>query len=241
MWRVLLVSVRTPLRTPVYFHRADMVPSNDTQEIDMEYLSKNASIVHQIIQTTEAATKGFDASSTPDSYQWHSAFNLPQDYHEYRFDWMPDRLEFFLDGMLTFIMREDIPTSPGHLLLSHWSNGNMGWSMGPPERDAKLTISYVKAYFNTTKSRLSRSECTDYQVSGAVCLVPERTSPPYTDSGYPDFLTIPYGSVRAATPTSSSQPNSTVLESMQGAPIRRSIWATCAFVAVGVVLHFARG
>jgi hypothetical protein len=47
-------------------------------------------------------------------------------------------------------MTENIPSGPGRLHISHWSNGNPGWSAGSPQNDAVLTVSYVKAYFNSS-------------------------------------------------------------------------------------------
>jgi len=37
---------------------------------------------------------------------------------------------------------------PGHTVMNHWSNGNTGWSGGPPTEDAVASIMYVKMYFN---------------------------------------------------------------------------------------------
>jgi len=205
--------------------------SNDTQEIDTEYLSKNQSIVHQIIQTPEAAEKGFDASGTPDSKQWNSVYSLPRDYHEYRFDWLPDRVEFFLDGMLTFIMTEGIPNSPGHLLLSHWSNGNMGWSMGPPEEDAVLTISYVKAYFNTTSSNGATPGC-----PGDVCLIPDQVSPPDPSSGQTPFFTLPNGTADAPVSSVSSTPPGTTSSAAAGTVRMLTLRAGASWRAYGLVV-----
>lgn len=67
---------------------------------------------------------------------------------------------------------DSVPTTSGHLLMSHWSNGNPGWSHGPPTKDAISTINYVKAYFNSSNaSRRSAyaARCSD---PAAVCAVP---------------------------------------------------------------------
>lgn len=213
--------------------------SDDTQEIDTEVLSKNQSIVHQIIQTPDAEANGFNAAGTPDSKQWNSVYSLPQDYHEYRFDWLPDRVQFYLDGMLTFILTDDIPDSPGHLLLSHWSNGNMGWSMGPPEEDAVMAVSYIKAYFNTTGSRnATKPACK------AVCVVPEQMNPPDPSNGETPFFTLPSGSGTADAPVSSvSSPphgrtNSAVSEAESMTLLKEgSGWRTCGCILIGVLLH----
>lgn len=205
------------------------ISSNDTQEIDIEYLSKNASIVHQIIQTADAAAKGFDASSTPDSKEWSSVFELAQDYHEYRFDWLPDRVEYYLDGLLTFTLTEEVPNSPGHLMLSHWSNGNAGWSMGPPEEDAVLTVSYVKAYYNTTRS--SAKKCNSVTAPGAVCSIPSQLEPP---DGYTPFFTISNDAPPSQSSSPSSLPSSGVTNTGTPSPGQANWWVR-SVVALGVL------
>lgn len=72
-----------------------------------------------------------------------------------------------------------IPQSPGKIILSHWSNGNPLWSGGPPEVDAKMTVSYVHGYFNS--SLPSRHE--DYQKrckgrQGSICPIPDQKGAP---------------------------------------------------------------
>jgi len=52
----------------------------------------------------------------------------------------------------------------------------MLWSQGPPQSPAVLTISYVKAYFNSTSPATSQASA--QQCSGATsrCVVPEDTT-----------------------------------------------------------------
>lgn len=73
----------------------------------------------------------------------------------------------------------NVPTTPGHLLLSHWSNGNPGWSHGPPAVDAVTTVSYVKAYFNSSLVQRQQDfalRCKDPAASGAVCAIPDHNT-----------------------------------------------------------------
>lgn len=148
---------------------------------------------------------------------------------------MPDRVEFYLDGMLTFILTDDIPDSPGHLLLSHWSNGNMGWSMGPPKEDAVLTISYFKAYFNTTEGN-GKSGCSDANEAGAVCLIPNQINPPDPSSGQTPFFTLPNGTTNTPASPISSVPGSTgsAVASTGGRTTmaKGSRWQSCGLVVV---------
>ncbi len=61
-------------------------------------------------------------------------------------------------------------------MLNHWSNGNSYCSRGPPQSDAALTISYVKAYFNSsTLSNLYAATCSTAE---QICQAPDQTKPP---------------------------------------------------------------
>ena len=58
------------------------------------------------------------------------------------------------------------------------SNGNPYWTQGPPIQDAVMTVSYVKAYFNSTNS----TRITQYNQACPrpqdTCQIPEQQAPP---------------------------------------------------------------
>ncbi|KAL2188289.1 concanavalin A-like lectin/glucanase [Thermothelomyces heterothallicus CBS 203.75] len=157
---------------------------NDTQEIDMEFLSKdfNASNgsypVNLVLQSREAAAAGHDASGTGGHFvRALLPFDPAGDFHEYRIDYLPGRVTFYADGEpLADMEGPAVPSSPGHLILQHWSNGNRYWSGGPPAEDASLLVSYVKAYFNSSTAQRRRdweARCRDPTAPGAVCEIPD--------------------------------------------------------------------
>lgn len=204
---------------------------NDTQEIDMEILSKNVSIVNAILQSDASVGQGFNAQDTPTYQQYDAHTPLAQQFHEYRFDWLPGRVEFFFDGAKITGYMENVPNSPGHLMLSHWSNGNEAWSMGPPVEDATTTISYVKAYFNVSGS--DKAFTCASQV--AVCLIPEQTAAlgSVSGNGSTSFFNPP--PAQSSAPTSSATPT---LASDAISPCMNAnawIWAWIAYTALVVL------
>ncbi|KAL2145147.1 hypothetical protein VTI28DRAFT_7897 [Corynascus sepedonium] len=154
-------------------------------EIDMEFLSKdfNASNrsypINLVLQSREAAMAGYDASATGNFVRVFLPFDPTEDFHEYRIDYLPERVFFFADGeVLAEMDGPAVPSSPGHLILRHWSNGNKYWSGGPPTEDAPLVVSYVKAYFNSSTAQRQRdweARCPDPTASNAVCEIPDVT------------------------------------------------------------------
>lgn len=104
---------------------------------------------------------------------------------KFRPDWSPGAVSFYADGKLLMNMDEDgyVPSAPGKIVLSHWSNGQPLWSGGPPTTDAKLLISYVKAYFNSSdparqKDYGQRCKASDRDARSATCPVPDLDGPP---------------------------------------------------------------
>lgn len=169
---------------------------NDTQEIDMEFLSREFDVekhvypVNLVIQSEASMQAGYDASKTGTFKVVNLAFNPTIGFHEYRFDFLQDRVRFYADSRLLAEMNgTSVPTSPGHLILQHWSNGNPLWSGGPPEEDAALTVGYVKAYFNSSDAKTQsswNSGCQKALSKGSnntVCEVPNVTSVNSTTGG----------------------------------------------------------
>ncbi|KAI2637503.1 glycoside hydrolase, family 16 [Xylaria nigripes] len=159
---------------------------NDTQEIDMEFLSaefdkdKGIFPVNLVLQSKEAAAAGFNAANTSGFHTVNLPFDPTTDFHEYRFDFLTDKVLFYADAnLLSEMGGAGVPSSPGHVLLSHWSNGNAGWSHGPPTQDAVTAISYVKAYFNSSLEERHDdyvARCKDPTASGAVCAIPDNNA-----------------------------------------------------------------
>jgi len=158
---------------------------NDSQEIDMEFLSAqfntSSSPVNLVLQSPASVQAGFDAASTPNFNVFPLPFRPDQSFHEYRFDWLPGRVSFYADGQWLRDMTLDAPDAPGKLILNHWSNGDPRWSAGPPQQDALLTVSYVKAYFNSSdpeRQKVYERACNGNSSADAVCQIPDQLVAP---------------------------------------------------------------
>jgi beta-glucanase (GH16 family) len=145
----------------------------------MEFLSKdfnstNSSYpVNLVLQSREAALAGYDASRTGNFAKAYLPFDPTEDFHEYRIDYTPGKVLFYADGRkLAEMDGPAVPSTAGHLILQHWSNGNKFWSGGPPAEDATLMVRYVKAYFNSSSSQRQQdwaARCRDPAAPNAVC------------------------------------------------------------------------
>ncbi|RPA76342.1 concanavalin A-like lectin/glucanase [Ascobolus immersus RN42] len=162
---------------------------NDTQEIDMELLSREFNQnknLNLVLHSPLSLSNGGDASTTPTFQKVEIGFNPSDTFHEYRFDWTKEYVAFFIDGkrIAVFTQKEFIPSVPGKIILSHWSNGEPSWSAGPPAEDAKMVVSYVKAYFNSSdpdRQKKHQSRCKGADGPNTVCLIPDQLVPPRSD------------------------------------------------------------
>lgn len=149
----------------------------------MEFLSRqfnpsnNTFPVNLVLHSAKSREAGYDASKTGNFVTANLPFDPTAAFHEYRIDFVPGRVFFHADNVLLAEMGgEAVPTSPGHLLLTHWSNGNPLWSGGPPTETAAFEVSYVKAYFNSSDSARQsdwHGRCVDPRANGAVCDIPD--------------------------------------------------------------------
>jgi beta-glucanase (GH16 family) len=156
----------------------------------MEFLShqfnESQGAVNLVLQTPESVTHGYDASGTNGFQVQRLPFRPDQMFHEYRFDWTKDRVAFYVDGQFLWDMTHNVPTEGGGIFFNHWSNGDPKWSAGPPGQDTVMTLSYMKAYFNTTDTDRSQNAYTKRCPSfdpAKVCEIPSQTAAPDASKG----------------------------------------------------------
>ena len=153
---------------------------NDSQEIDMELLSRqhdgDRTLVNLSVHSKESVANDNDARNTTGYIEGQLEFDPADGFHEYRYDWWHDGIRFYTDGRWLGDVDDFIPTQPGHFQLSHWSNGYARWSAGPPDQDALITVAYYMGYFNSTDvTQMEEYEerCGDGRDVGRVCDVPD--------------------------------------------------------------------
>lgn len=159
---------------------------NDSNEIDIELLSgdqpagRNAGFVNLVTQKQKNDWVNIKPDS--DNHYNHSlALNPSLGYHEYRFDWLPDRVDFYVDSKWISTIRSNVPKSPGAIHISHWSDGNDKWSGEPPEQNAVMTVSYVKAYFNSSNPEATNNStmlCKPGEQPNSTCKIPNNENAP---------------------------------------------------------------
>ncbi|KAK6543095.1 hypothetical protein TWF694_007018 [Orbilia ellipsospora] len=159
---------------------------DDNQEIDIELLSRQINATDTLVNLVlHTPVGGSNLDALPGTYQIIDLpYNASAGIHELRFDWTPTAITWYQDGrqLWTITNTTLFPQQPGHIVITHWSNGNPLWSAGPPDGNAALLLTYVKAYFNSSDSQRQRDHnrrCN--AVVGAedtVCEIPSPVGPP---------------------------------------------------------------
>ena len=107
---------------------------NPLNEIDVEFLSRDPDVARFTLHHIKTGV---------DHGRQTLAFDPTAAFHEYRFDWYADRVEYYIDGQPSAILTKEVPDRRSRLLLNHWS-GNIPTFGGPaPTEDAVMQVNWV--------------------------------------------------------------------------------------------------
>lgn len=155
--------------------------------------NNNSFLINLVHQSPQSASQGFSVIGKD-----YKVSSLPFDpttgFHEYRIDYLPDQILFYGDGQVVGVMNSTVSPQPGHLILTQWSNGDAGWSAGPPVEPAILSVGYVKAYFNSSspaRQADAMRRCADPNEAGAVCDIEDYRAPSNITSPDTNDLPVP--------------------------------------------------
>lgn len=62
--------------------------------------------------------------------QSKSVLALPyphEEFHNYKFIWIPGRIYFYINGVLHAVHSTVVPTEPAHIVINHWGTHNPNW------------------------------------------------------------------------------------------------------------------
>ena len=103
-------------------------------EIDVEFLTRDPRLAHFTLHHIQTGV---------DHGRKEVAFDPSAAFHEYRFDWHPDRVEYYIDGEPAAALTKQVPDMPSRLMLNHWS-GNIPTFGGPaPTEDAVMQVDWI--------------------------------------------------------------------------------------------------
>ncbi len=114
-------------------------PGTPWHEIDVEILGKDTKHVQ------------FTRWIQPLQPHWNIAnlsFDSSKDFHEYSFEWMPDSIQWYVDGVPRFTATDIIPQKPQKIMMNLWSAHWIEWA-GKLDKKALPAVAeydYVRYY-----------------------------------------------------------------------------------------------
>ena len=90
-------------------------------EIDIEFLGDDTSKVQFNYFTNGVGNH---------EYVYYLGFDASEDFHEYAFDWQPDSITWYVDGIAVYKATTDIPSTPGNIMMNIWNvaDSNANWA-----------------------------------------------------------------------------------------------------------------
>lgn len=122
---------------------------SDTQESDIEWLSDAASQSNQGTRKLWFTNQDANGDGHSTYFDIDPPSNPTRTEHEYRLDWTDGLVQWFVDGVQVAQTTSDVPSQAGPWLWNNWSNGDKGWSAGPPSQDAVFKVRSIDMYYNT--------------------------------------------------------------------------------------------
>ncbi|KAJ7885848.1 concanavalin A-like lectin/glucanase domain-containing protein [Mycena leptocephala] len=131
----------------------------DTQEQDIEFLSSDPDYGRRVYYTNQP---GQLPNGDVDRNSAKSVVVQGADFTRFgihRFDWLPGATTYSYEGTTaannatitsSTLVTKNVPTLPSEFVLNVWSNGDPGFSKGPPKANAIATVQYAHLYFNSS-------------------------------------------------------------------------------------------
>lgn len=105
-------------------------------EVDIEFLTNNPKTAYF---TLHHITTNVDHTTRPVAFDPSAAF------HQYRFDWHPDSVVYFIDNQRVAVLKKSVPDRPALFMINHWSGNIDGWGGKAPTEDVFMDVDWAYA------------------------------------------------------------------------------------------------
>ncbi|KAI9482638.1 MAG: concanavalin A-like lectin/glucanase domain-containing protein [Benjaminiella poitrasii] len=164
-----------------------------TAELDIEILSALPAPhpVYFAIHPKLFDIHGRASSETHSSAVLPFGGNPTDGFHEYRVDWFPNLVVFYLDGQEAYRSTTNVVKVPSRIMLNHWTDGNPNFSQGPAQQNASLLIKNMTFFFNdstasTNMCILTNQQCNIEDIVRSISNPSlDNNAPPYNDTLLP--------------------------------------------------------
>lgn len=138
MYEVVMKPIKNDGVVSSFFTYTGPSDNNPWDEIDIEFLGKDTTIVQFNYFTNGRGNHEFI---------YELGFDAAEDFHTYGFDWQEDSITWYVDGEAVYTATENIPTTPGKIMMNVWpGKGVDGW-LKAFDGTVPLTAEYRSANF----------------------------------------------------------------------------------------------
>ncbi len=107
--------------------------NNPWDEIDIEFLGKNTSIVQ---------FNYFTNGKGQHEHIYELGFDASEDFHTYGFYWEADKITWYVDGVEVYSATEDIPQTPSKIMMNVWNGINVDGWLKPYDGTVPISAEY---------------------------------------------------------------------------------------------------
>ena len=104
-------------------------------EIDIEFLGND---------TTKVQFNYYTNGEGGHEFIYDLGFDASEDFHEYGFDWQPDSITWYVDGVSVYRADVNIPSHAGYIMMNLWNvaDSNAGWAGKFDDSKLPVTAQY---------------------------------------------------------------------------------------------------
>ena len=113
-------------------------------EIDFEFITANP---HAVLMTTWGKATGYEGNKqtpTHNSFLWEDPSFDVRKWHVYRFDWYPDRVDFYIDGIKRWTSTIAVPQRPMQIALHIYTIDTWEEVQFPPKGEVLQMTDWVE-------------------------------------------------------------------------------------------------
>ena len=129
MYEVKMKAIKNDGVVSSFFTYTGPSDNNPWDEIDIEFLGKD---------TTKVQFNYF----TNHEYVYDLGFDASEEFHEYGFEWLPDSITWYVDGIAVYTATENLPVTPSKLMMNVWPGTGVDNWLNAFDGNVPLTAEY---------------------------------------------------------------------------------------------------
>ncbi|MCR5121769.1 MAG: glycoside hydrolase family 16 protein [Ruminococcus sp.] len=138
LYEVCMKPIRNNGVVSSFFTYTGPSDENPWDEIDIEFLGKD---------TTKVQFNYFTDGKGDHELLYDLGFDASEDFHTYGFEWLEGSIKWYVDGKEVHSVTENIPKTPGRLMMNVWNGKGVDAWLAPYDGTAPLTAEYKWARF----------------------------------------------------------------------------------------------